>query len=499
MNGSDDDWHKTRVLENQRRNRPLPPPSPSASPLGGTDPFQPRPFPPAPAPNDPALPSKAPFNAHSHDIFDKKSEVKSVAAPIQTPFSLPRVDLAHANPIIKAANRLLIMISRLSSNLEQGSFTDLNARFRREVSDFNNKIIEAGVDPEHREIALYSVCALVDDTMQNLTQQGERYPWAQNSMCVAFCREAVAGQRFFDYVQHTRADPALYTNLIELQFACLALGFQGVYRTAHGGGTALQDVRHRLHQALYRVRTIPAFPGGLSPHWEGVDLPAKGAPLRIPFWVVTTLAALILFGYFIVLRTLLSGGADEASDRLGTLFPQGSVLISRVEERPFSPPPPPPLPPREDPQIACLKKRLAQDLTNKNIDLLPSSQGPILRIVQLASFAPGQASVIPSFAPLAQRLATALEKEPGKIKVIGHTDSTPVTTLRFKDNQQLSEERAKTVKTFLAKGLSDASRLEVKGMAEKDPVISNAKNPDELQRNRRVDIHIAYNAAASCE
>ena len=84
-----------------------------------------------------------------------------------------------------------------------------------------------------------------------------------------------------------------------------------------------------------------------------------------------------------------------------------------------------------------------------------------------------------------------LEKEPGAISVIGHTDNIKLqSTSQFSSNWQLSVERAKAVAKVLRPGLSDPSRVEVDGKADYEPVASNDTVQGRAQ-NRRVEIMLA--------
>jgi type VI secretion system protein ImpK len=92
--------------------------------------------------------------------------------------------------------------------------------------------------------------------------------------------------------------------------------------------------------------------------------------------------------------------------------------------------------------------------------------------------------------PVAQRIAEALNPEPGPIHVIGHTDNVkPRASGPFKSNFDLSVARAKSVEAVLAASLSDASRLVVEGKGEDEPIADN-KTPEGRAANRRVEIMI---------
>jgi type VI secretion system protein ImpK len=114
----------------------------------------------------------------------------------------------------------------------------------------------------------------------------------------------------------------------------------------------------------------------------------------------------------------------------------------------------------------------------------------VIRVCNLILFESGKATVLEQFKPVAARLAATLQKEPGKIRVVGHTDNTPIGNSRFASNFELSLERAKAAAAVLKQGLSDPGRVEVEGKAADVPIDNNS-TPEGRANNRRVEIFIA--------
>lgn len=72
----------------------------------------------------------------------------------------------------------------------------------------------------------------------------------------------------------------------------------------------------------------------------------------------------------------------------------------------------------------------------------------------------------------------------GQIRIYGHADARDDA----QDNQQLSQQRAETVKDWLVNNAKiDASRISIHPMGESDPVASN-QTASGQQQNRRVEI-----------
>ncbi|MFZ9499680.1 MAG: OmpA/MotB family protein, partial [Bacteroidia bacterium] len=84
-----------------------------------------------------------------------------------------------------------------------------------------------------------------------------------------------------------------------------------------------------------------------------------------------------------------------------------------------------------------------------------------------------------------------------KIDVEGHTDGAPITTVRFKNNWELSAARASgVVRYFLEAGIP-AEKLKASGYADafklvEDQDASGAFLPDKQNQNRRIVIRLYY-------
>ena len=61
-------------------------------------------------------------------------------------------------------------------------------------------------------------------------------------------------------------------------------------------------------------------------------------------------------------------------------------------------------------------------------------------------------------------------------------------SLRFKDNYELSTERARAVAEALGAQMTDAGRIEVVGAGPSQPVALPPHLPENRMRNRRVEI-----------
>ena len=485
---------RTIIRPNPGGRLPQTPYPPSGEPPPSQSSPQPR-APYSPTPGSPSAPySPQPQGYAAAPSSHAPEEWISTPTPPQSPQAAPapgpllRVDelvAPNANPIMRAAGPLLQLLGRLRVALMRASFASLMEQVADAVKFFETDIRSAGISEQQANTAKYILCATADDIVQHIPTE-DRHVWTQYSMLSRFFGERIGGVRFFEILDHLKTDPLVNYPVLELQHACLALGFQGMHRTTAGGLANLQLIQRNLYETLRRVR--PKVMSDLSPNWRGQALANRRQRIRVPVWMVAAIAAALLTGVYFTLRELLSSRAENAAEVAMALHPSGAIELKR---RVIAPPPPPPPPPPVDriTQLQRIRNALALE---KTACAMTADQTPsfiVIRVCDLVLFASGQANVLDAFKPVAARVAATLDKEPGRIRIVGHTDSSPMKSVRFPSNFELSVERAKAVAAVLKTGLADPSRVEIAGKGPDEPIAPNT-TPEGRAKNRRVEIFI---------
>jgi type VI secretion system protein ImpK len=466
--------------------------SPSPLPNNPTSPYPPasqyQPVPPAATPvvASPSPFAAAPVSHAPEEWISSQNQPAQQNLPAAPVLRVDDLVAPNANPIMRAAGPLLQLLGRLRIALMRASFASLMDQVADAVKFFETDIRSAGISEQQANTAKYILCATADDIVQHIPTD-ERHVWAQYSMLSRFFGERVGGVRFFEILDRLKMDPLVNYPILELQHACLALGFQGMHRSSAGGVAALQLVQRNLYELLRQVR--PRMMRDLSPHWRGQALANRKRHVQIPAWLVASVAAALLFAGFITLRTWLATKTEAAAQVALSLHPSDKIELKRKVIAPPPPPPPPP-PPDRITQLQRIRNALAAENTSCKMTADQTASFIVIRVCNLILFDSGKATVLEPFKPVAARLAATLEKEPGKIRVVGHTDNTPISNTRFPSNFELSLERAKAAAAVLKQGLSDPSRVEVQGKGADAPIDTNA-TPAGRAYNRRVEIFIA--------
>jgi type VI secretion system protein ImpK len=474
---------RTVIRPNPGGRRPVAPMPPPYNPVPqGQGPPQP-----AAPPATPYAPPAAPGNPNPDEWITTQPQAPQPIA--QVPVPQVRIDelvAPNENPILRSAGPLLLLLGRLRVALARASFASLMEQVAEAIKFFERDIRSAGISEAQANSAKYIICATADDIVQNIPTE-DRHVWTQYSMLSRFFGERVGGVRFFDELTRLKQDPVVNYDLLELQHTCLALGFHGIHRTSAGGVATLQQIQRDLYETLRRLR--PKVYRELSPRWQGQQLANQTSRLRVPWWGVLGFVGLMLFGVYFVLLYWLNGGVDPAAAQLAALHDAGKLSIIRTVSLP--PPPPPPPEPDKITQLQRICAALGPEVAAEKASAEQTANQITVRVGNVILFDSGSATVLDAFKAIAARVAETLDKEEGFIKVVGHTDNTPISrgNVRFPSNYHLSIERAKVVAALFRPYLAKPERLQTDGKGETAPITDN-KTPEGRAKNRRVEILI---------
>ncbi len=456
---------RTMIVPGSRRRRHAPVDEGDRQPAGGT---------PASAPGDDWAASRA----SGPNPAQRRAAAASAGAAVPVLARRHQMVVPNQNPIMRAAAPLLLTLGSLQIALIDAPASDLMQDVADAIVDFERDIRAAGIPDEQVRTAKYILCATADDIVQNIP--GDQHVWTQYSMLSQFFGERNGGIQFFRELDRLKMDPSPNYLLLELQHACMNLGFQGMHRTSGGNAAALQQIQRSLYETLRRIRKADPT---LSPHWQGKPIAPYGLRFQIPVWTVTAVLGVLLFALYLTFRTLLANASDAAAHFAATIHPSSDVSIQR---RVFAPPPPPVA---RSQQLVRVRQALAPDIADGKVTVQQTGDQIIVRLGNVGLFASADAQVNPAFDAVGVRLAAMLDQETGPIKVTGHTDNSPLKTIKFASNFDLSLARAKAVAAVLRRGLSQPDRLQVQGRGADFPVATN-DTAEGRALNRRVEISI---------
>jgi type VI secretion system protein ImpK len=375
------------------------------------------------------------------------------------------------NPLVQAAAPLLVLVGRLRSQISQADVDALRRQTTQEIRAFEDRARSAGVSSEDILAARYALCTVLDEAVMN-TPWGAQSGWSSQSLLVTFHREASGGVKFFQLLERVSTDPRRYIALLELFYICLSLGFEGKYRVDERGASKLTEVRSDLYRNIRSVRSVPG--GALSPRWRGVE-DRRNAVLRfVPLWVVAAACVAALVGAYVYYSKSLSARAEPIDAALASIGLDPAYI---------EPPAPSAAPARSG-----LREALAGPIADHLIELNEAADRADIILVAPDLFGSGSGRINPRYLPLLKDLGSTLQRFPGRVIVVGHTDSRPIRSMEYRDNYDLSRDRAQRVADIIKGNLTNPARVDAVGLGASKPRYTPPDDPANQSRNRRVEV-----------
>jgi type VI secretion system protein ImpK len=384
------------------------------------------------------------------------------------PVALPSVVMHGLTPLVAAATPLLLLSRQLRGLASVPDIAGLRRQTLDEIRRFEVNAHAAGAPKEVVLSARYALCTAIDEAVLSTPWGSAHGTWAQQTLLVTLHRESWGGEKFFKVLSALMASPERHIDLLELMYLCIAFGFAGKYQVRDDGQARLVEIEQELYRIIRNLRSSP--PEALSPRWEGIRDRRNPLIRYVPLWVVAAAALGVTAVAFAFFYGRLNAVAAPVHTRLARI---GIEDFNTARPAPAAGP--------------TVRQLLALEEARGLVSI--EEQGARTVITPLARdlFASGNAEVNPAYGELFEQIARALRQVPGRVLVRGHTDDQPIQSIRFKDNFDLSRQRALAVVKLLGSTVP-VSRLESIGVGSAEPKFVPASTPDNRARNRRVEI-----------
>ncbi|HEY6360415.1 MAG TPA: type IVB secretion system protein IcmH/DotU [Vicinamibacterales bacterium] len=372
------------------------------------------------------------------------------------------------NPLVRAASGVLLLAGQLRRTLSVPDVAGLRRHALDEIHRFEERARSGGVANEAVLAARYALCATLDEAALS-TPWGAQSEWAQQTLLVSLHREAWGGEKFFEMLDRISNDPERHIALMELQYLCLAVGFTGKYQVLDRGHARLADVRQAVYRRIHTHRgTAPAE---LSLRWRGLEDRRNPVIRYVPWWVVGAAALLIVAVTYAVYYA-----------RLGSAAAPVHAALAAVGLDTFD------APVKASTAGPTLKQLLAPDEARGTVSVEDRDGRTLITLLAPNLFPSGSATLNPEVGPTVRRVAEAIDRVPGRVLVVGHTDDQPLRSLRYRDNFDLSRERAVSVVKVLQPAMGNPARVEWTGVGPSQPRFRPESDAQNRARNRRVEI-----------
>jgi len=387
---------------------------------------------------------------------------------------LPTGQAQGLNPLEAAAAQLLALLTRLRSTIAHPAPASLRAQLLAYLRQFEERAEATGVVRNEVMLARYALCAALDEAVLS-TPWGSSSEWGKQSLLITVHNEAWGGEKVFKLLEHCLQSPRERLYLLELLYLCMCLGFEGRYRVMNDGRSQLEALRERTGAAIRRARG--EFERELSPHWRGLAVVRDRLSQFMPPWVGVAIGLALLLLLLFGLRLKLAADAEPVFKRIHALgeIPVQAITPAAVQPKVV-----------ERPRLAGF---LVEDIKANRVMVEDAVDRSVVTIRGDEIFSSGSATIVDDFQPLMLRIADAIRKVKGQVRITGHSDNRPIATLRFPSNWTLSQARAEQVLQMLSAKTGQPERFSAEGRSDTEPLAPNT-TAEGRAKNRRVEITV---------
>jgi type VI secretion system protein ImpK len=377
------------------------------------------------------------------------------------------------NVLVDEASTLFSLIAKIRNTPKHHDVNALKRQCIELIKTYEQGLRYKTVDGELIESARYCLCSFIDESVLN-TPWGGQSEWGAESLLSTFHNETWGGEYFYTLLQACIADPAKHLLLLELQYLCLSLGFNGKMRVEERGSEKLEEFREQAYRAIRSQRN--EHERELSPEWQ-VNVSGRSIEQKaFPMWVLLALFGALLLSAYMLFRYQINSYSDSVYKELSSLVPwtQPEQKVLTIKDRDES---------------VRLRQLLQTEIQRELIELHDLSDRIRIRVPAELLFGDSNASIKEDFTPVISKIARALESINGRILITGHTDDKSIFSSKYPSNWHLSLARANAVSDALAARTDLHGRLWPEGRGEAEPIAPN-DSEENRRLNRRIEIDL---------
>jgi len=161
------------------------------------------------------------------------------------------------------------------------------------------------ISRENLRDARYAIAAYLDEMIMNSSWK-EKDQWASRPLQYELFNTQVAGVEFFHHIEAIRRALPLNTDLLEVYYLCLTLGFEGQY-TIVGRERRKLLIDEIAREILAKRGEAPC----LSPHGKRPDEAIRTFKRDLFPWIAAAVSLLVVLVCYVVLSVRMNSIAED--------------------------------------------------------------------------------------------------------------------------------------------------------------------------------------------
>ncbi|UKV13872.1 type IVB secretion system protein IcmH/DotU [Thalassospiraceae bacterium SW-3-3] len=228
------------------------------------------------------------------------------------------------NRLLEAAVPLMGLSVRIRNLYSFEDVEELHNRLINEIPVFQQELEGHGYDDATVLAARYVLCSMIDEAVLSQVWGAESL-WPERPMLSTFHNETWGGEKVFAILDRVMDEAHRFTDLLELLYYCIALGFEGKYHVMHNGQAKLDHLMHSIHTILEKQRG--EAPEKLLNPEPNISDRKQTMAWRMPVWAIAVIGMIMLVTVHVVYDLSLGSEIDVIADdieaSLGTKLVKG--------------------------------------------------------------------------------------------------------------------------------------------------------------------------------
>jgi type VI secretion system protein ImpK len=204
-----------------------------------------------------------------------------------------------------------LLLIQLRASSQYGNAEILRNRILNLLSSLEDKARGLGIHNEKIESVKFALAAFFDETISG-SEWDQKAHWINAPLQAHLFDTVNAGEEFFERLDEYRRRSSLNTDVLQVFYLCLTLGFKGKYLI--NSPEKIRDIVDKLGEELYGVyRNKPVF---LSPNGHPKDEFTESMKRGLPIWLVGTIALAIAIVIYIIFSVFSSSNVSDVQETL---------------------------------------------------------------------------------------------------------------------------------------------------------------------------------------
>ena len=222
---------------------------------------------------------------------------------------------AGLNPLVDAAGYIFSILGKLKHAKSYRQLNKLQTELVQEVNLFQETAKHHNYNSEYIIVCRYVVCAIIDDIISN-TAWGAHGQWDSYSLLAAFNQDTQHQDKFFTIMERAIKEPALYTDLMELMYIALSMGYKGQYRATEHSQYQLEQITNSLYKHIRAYRGSFSKTLSPTPLKANKSTPRPAPENRSSLLFIFFVTACVVMTIFVSLGYLMDVISNEAYEHI---------------------------------------------------------------------------------------------------------------------------------------------------------------------------------------